>query len=53
MFNDKLKKVNQEYAALESKLKNLQSLKNQAEMKIERASSDIKELQEKLNHESQ
>ena len=37
MFNEKLAKINKEHGSLEARLKILQSSKNQAEIRAERA----------------
>ena len=51
MFTDKLAKINKEYLALEARLKDLQSRKNQAEIRADRAKLDIDELKAKLAKE--
>ena len=48
MFDDKLVKVNKEVAQLEARLKDLNTKKNQNELKIEQCQRDIKELTEKI-----
>ena len=53
IFTDKLAKINKEHGALEAKLKDLQSKKNQAEIRAERAKQDIDELKAKLAKEEQ
>lgn len=51
MFDDKLVKVNKEVAQLEARLKDLNTKKNQNELKIEQCQRDIKELTEKIQSE--
>lgn len=48
MFDDKLVKVNKEVTQLEARLKDLNTKKNQNELKIEQCQRDIKELTEKI-----
>lgn len=51
MFDDKLKKVNTELSQLEYRLKDLNTKKNQNELKIEQCQRDVKELTDKINSE--
>ena len=53
MFNEKLAKINKEHGGLEAKLKDLQSRKNQAEIRAERAKQDIEDRKAKLAKEEQ
>ena len=53
MFNEKLAKINKEHGGLEARLKDLQSRKNQAEIRAERAKQDIEDLKAKLAKEEQ
>lgn len=53
MFNEKLAKINKEHGGLEARLKDLQSKKNQAEIRAERAKQDIEDLKAKLAKEEQ
>lgn len=51
MFDDKLVKVNKEVAQLEARLKDLNTKKNQNELKIEQCQQNIKEFTEKIQSE--
>lgn len=53
IFTEKLAKINKEHGALEARLKDLHSRKNQAEIRAERAKQDIEELKAKLAKEEE